>query len=68
MRIAGMPPLARRRFLACARVAVSGLCDTAHDQARAMANAAADQTDALVGPLYKLNSQHLILEIDISWF
>ena len=47
MRRASMPPLARRRFLACARVAVNGLCATASEQARALATAAADQTDAL---------------------
>ena len=47
MRRACMPPLARRRFLACARVAVNGLCATASEQARALATAAADQTDAL---------------------
>lgn len=43
----GMAPLARRRFLACARDAVCGLCSTAAEQARAMAAAAADQTDSL---------------------
>lgn len=46
-RHACMPPLARRRFLACARVAVYGLCDSASEQARALATAAADQSDAL---------------------